>query len=91
MGHEDVFRNANDRIADKAAEFGWRDPVPFLCECSDMRCFARLPMTLDEFESLRTSPSQYLMKPGHQLSGGFILEQDDRVAVAERLYAGHET
>jgi hypothetical protein len=31
------------------------------------------------------------MKPAHQLSGGFILEQDDRVAVAEKLYAGHET
>jgi hypothetical protein len=91
METEDVFRNANDRIADKAVEFGWRDPVPFLCECSDPRCFARLPMTLEEFESLRASQSQYLMTPGHQLSGGFILEQHDRVAVAEKLYAGRET
>jgi hypothetical protein len=27
--------------------------------------------------------------PRHQLSGGVILEQNDRVA--EKLYAGHET
>jgi hypothetical protein len=32
-----------------------------------------------------------LIKPGHQLSGGIILEQDDRVALAEKLYAGRET
>jgi hypothetical protein len=91
MEPEDVFRDANDRIADKAVELGWRDQVPFLCECSDTHCFERLAMTLEEFVSLRASPSQYLIQPGHQLSGGIILEQDDRVAVAEKLYAGHGT
>ena len=91
MEPEDVFRDANDRIAEKAAELRWRDSVPFLCECSDTRCFERLAMTHEEFVSLRASPSQYLIKPGHQLSGGIILEQDDWIAVAEKLYAGHGT
>jgi hypothetical protein len=53
METEDVFRNANDRIADMAAKLEWRDPVPFLCECSDERCFARLQITLEQYESLR--------------------------------------
>jgi len=91
MEPEDVFRNANDRIADMAAKRGWRDPVPFLCECSDERCLARLEITLEEYVSLRAHSEQYLLKPGHQLSGGVILEQTERVAVAEKLYAGHET
>jgi hypothetical protein len=91
METEDVFRNANDRIADMGAKLEWRDPVPFLCECSDKRCFARLQITLEEYESFRADSEQYLMKPGHQLSGGVILEQNDRVAVAEKLYAGHGT
>jgi hypothetical protein len=91
METEDVFRNANDRIADMGAKLEWRDPVPFLCECSDKRCFARLQITLEEYESLRADSEQYLTKPGHQLSGGVILEQNDRVAVAEKLYARHET
>ena len=91
METEDVFRNANDRIADMAAELEWRDPLPFLCECSDKRCFAQLQITLEQYDSLRAHSERYLMKPGHQLSGGVILEQTDRVTVAEKLYAGHET
>jgi hypothetical protein len=91
METEDVFRNANDRIADKAAELAWHDPIPFLCECSDNRCFARLELTRDHYGSVRTHPGQYLMKPGHQLSGGFVLEQDERLALAEKLYAEHES
>ncbi len=91
MESEDVFRNANDRIADKAAELAWSDPIPFVCECSDIRCFARLELTLEEYGSVRAQSEQYVIKPGHHLSGGIILEQDDRVALAEKLYTGHET
>jgi hypothetical protein len=89
MEPEDVFRNANDRIADKAAELTWRDPIPFLCECSDSRCFARLELTLDEYGFVRADSKQYLMKPGHKLAGGVILAQDERVAIGEKLYAQH--
>jgi hypothetical protein len=91
MEPEDVFRHANERIADMAAELMCSDPIPFLCERSDIRCFARLQLTLGEYGSARAQSEQYLIKPGHHLSGGIILEQDDRVALAEKLYAGHET
>ena len=91
METEDVFRNANDRIADKAAELAWSDPIPFLCECNDSCCFARLELTLDDYSSVRAHPEQYLIKPGHQLAGGIILEQDERITVVEKLYAQHES
>jgi hypothetical protein len=87
MEPENVFRDANDRIAEKAVQLDWREPVPFLCECSDRRCFARLRVTLEQYESLRAHQGRYLIKPGHKVSGGFVIEQDERLAVIEKLYA----
>jgi hypothetical protein len=89
MGSEDVFREANDRIADRAIELDWRGPFPILCECGDRRCFAILRVTLEEYESVRAQLEQYLVKPGHELSGGFLVEQNERLAVLERLLAEH--
>jgi hypothetical protein len=82
---EAVFRNANDRIADLAREHGWRFPVPFLCECSEQRCFARIELTLEEYEQVRSHPQRYLTLPGHKVVGAFLIERDERVALAEKL------
>jgi hypothetical protein len=82
---EAVFRNANDRIADLAREHGWRFPVPFLCECSEQRCFARIELTLEEYEQVRAHPQRYLTLPGHKVVGAFLIERDERVAFAEKL------
>jgi hypothetical protein len=87
MGSEDVFREANDRIADRAIDLDWRGLLPILCECGDRRCFAILRVTLEEYESVRAHLEQYLVKPGHELSGGFLVEQNERLAVLERLLA----
>jgi hypothetical protein len=84
---EDVFRSANDRIAEKGRELGWRFPVPFLCECSERRCFERVELTLQEYEQLRSHPQRYLTLPGHEVEDGFLVERNERVAFAEKLYA----
>jgi hypothetical protein len=89
MGSEDAFCEANDRIADRAVELDWRGPLPLLCECSDRHCFAKLRVTREQYESVRAHPEQYLMKPGHELSGGVIVEQDEGLAVVEKLFAEH--
>jgi len=85
MRPEDVFRNVNDRIAEKGAELGWRLPGPFLCECSDLCCFARLELTLEDYEELRSHPGRYLTVPGHDVAKAVVIEQTERVAFAERL------
>ena len=87
MQAEEVFRNANDRIADLAREHSWRFPVPFLCECSERRCFARIDMTLKEYEQLRSHPQRYLALPGHEVEGAVLLRETERVAYVEKLYA----
>jgi hypothetical protein len=84
---EDVFRRANDRIAEKGRELGWRFRVPFLCECADTRCFARLELTLQVYEDLRSDPQRYLTVPGHEIAGTIVIEQTESLALAEKLYA----
>ena len=69
METEEIFRSANERIAEKGRELGWRFPVPFLCECSERRCFGRVELTLEEYEQLRSHPERYLTLPGHEVAG----------------------
>jgi hypothetical protein len=84
---EDVFRSANERIAQKARELRWRFPIPFLCECSDADCFGRIELVLEEYEEVRMHPQRYLTLSGHELVGAFLIEQNDDVAFVEKLYA----
>jgi hypothetical protein len=83
---EDVFRNANERVADKARELELLPPIPFLCECSDTRCFAHIQLSLGEFDEVRSRPETYLIVPGHQVTAAFLIEEDDRFALVEKLY-----
>ena len=75
MQTEDVFRRANEEIADLARKRGWRFPVPFLCECADRHCFARLELTLEVYEGVRSNPQRYLTAPGHETPAAMAIEQ----------------
>jgi len=86
---EDVFRRANEEIADLGRTHGWRFPIPFLCECADRRCFARLELTLEVYEDLRSDPKRYLTVPGHEIPAGLVIEQNATYALTEKLYARH--
>ena len=87
MQPEEVFRNANERVAEKARELELLPPIPFLCECSDRRCFAHIQLSLVEYDEVRSRPDTYLIVPGHEVSGAFPVEQDERFALVEKLYA----
>jgi hypothetical protein len=82
---EDVFRRANEEIADLGRKHGWRFPVPFLCECADRRCFARLELTLEVYEALRSDPQRYVTAPGHEIPAAMVIEQTGSFALAEKL------
>jgi hypothetical protein len=60
-------------------------PIPFLCECSNKRCFARVPLTIDEYEEVRAAPARYVTISGHEVEGAFVIAQEDRFALAEKL------
>lgn len=85
MKTEDVFREANESIAAKARELRMDPTIPFLCECSDRSCFARIPLTIDEYDEARAGPQRYLTSSGHQVDGAQVIAQDERFALAEKL------
>jgi hypothetical protein len=82
---EDVFRSANDAIAEKGRQFGWTFPGPFLCECSDMRCLERLELTLEAYEELRSHPDRYLLAPGHEVADATVVRRTKAFTVVEKL------
>jgi hypothetical protein len=84
---EDVFRRANEEIAGMGRRRGWRFPIPFLCECADRHCFARLELTLEVYEDLRADPQRYLTAPGHEIPDAIVIEQTEGLALAEKLFA----
>lgn len=68
MRPEHVFREANERVAAKARELEFADPIPFLCECRDPHCFTSISLTLREYEQARSDPRRFLRIPGHETS-----------------------
>jgi hypothetical protein len=82
---EDVFRDANERIAEKARELELQPPIPFLCECSDKHCFAHIVLMLDEYAEVRSDPQRYLTISGHEVLGALLISQHDHFAVAEKI------
>jgi hypothetical protein len=82
---EDVFRSANNRIAEKGRQLGWNFPGPFLCECSDVKCFERLEMTLEEYAELRSHSYRYLTAPGHKVAGTIEIRRTKAFALVEKL------
>lgn len=68
--NEIVFRQANEKIADRRAELDKVDgPTPFLCECEDPECTELLRLSTSDYESVRADPTQFVIAPGHPTSG----------------------
>jgi hypothetical protein len=62
---EDVFRDANERVAAKAGALELAYPIPFLCECRDPHCFAPISLTRMGYDQVRSGPRRYITIPGH--------------------------
>ena len=82
---ENVFRDANERIAEKALELDLVQPIPFLCECGDRRCFARLFLRLAEYEEARSDPERYMTVAGHEVTGAMVIAEGDGFVLAEKI------
>ena len=58
----------NERIEQTATPHGtdWH-LYEFLCECSNVGCDLRLPLTLATYEDVRSEPTQFVVALGHEL------------------------
>jgi hypothetical protein len=86
--NEATFRDANERIRERADELEFADPVPFLCECGEAGCRDILRLSLPEYESVRRAGrTHFFVLPGHEEipgENGRVHERNDRFVVIEK-------
>jgi len=82
--NETIFRAGNERI-DKAAR-GKVEKAPYLCECGEKSCLARVELTPDEYETVRSHQARFFVVPGHEdlTAGEVVVEQHGRFTVVEK-------
>jgi hypothetical protein len=84
--NEEAFRAANNglrRQVEHLVEDGGR--IPFLCECLDELCLARVEMTLQQYELVRASDDTFAVAPGHAApSGEAVVSEEDGFHVVRK-------
>jgi hypothetical protein len=69
--NEELFRMANERLRAQIADAVTADSlVPFLCECVDELCMARVEMTLTDYRGVRADEDTFAVAPGHAAGAG---------------------
>lgn len=68
--NEALFRQVNDRLNDLNETLsGHSGTMELVCECGSMYCLAQVPITISEYEHLRSDPSWFAIIPGHDVAG----------------------
>ena len=76
LENEQLFRTANERLLEQVRGKAPDDRlVPFLCECADDLCIARMEMTLDDFRGLRADGDTFGVVPGHAVEGEVVVRE----------------
>jgi hypothetical protein len=64
--NEALFRAINERIEGLNESFGeLTGRMVVVCECGEPMCIEQLDLSRDEYERVRSSPTQFTVKPGH--------------------------
>jgi hypothetical protein len=83
--NEARFRQANEKIAERAVELGQPDqPTPYLCECEAEACTTIVRLTMDEYESVRNGARQFVLAPGHEEEADHVLAEHERFTLVEK-------
>jgi len=83
--NEVTFRKANERLEEKAAEFGFEEErTPYLCECEETRCTEVIGLTRAEYEAVRANPKSFVLVPGHQGADDAVLREEAGFIVIEK-------
>ena len=64
--NEVIFRSVNEAIEQQAIRSGGLASYEFICECASTGCFARVGLTLAEYERVRSDGTTFLVTPGHE-------------------------
>jgi hypothetical protein len=85
--NEALFREVNERVNEVAEDHG-RDGLgyEYFCECANADCTFRLSLTAEEYESVRSDPTQFVVRPDH-----YTPEIEDLVTSNERFWIVKKT
>jgi hypothetical protein len=80
-----AFRIGNDRLRGALEATAGAEPIPFLCECVDDRCLARVELTLEEYEAVRRHENRFVIVRDHPtLAGERIVQENCSYQVVEK-------
>src|SRR5436189_3776464 len=81
-----LFREVNERIAGVSPTFGADAQPEFLCECGQQECVQPLPMSLEEYEQIRSEADRFAVARGHEEpSIERVVGANDRFLVVEKI------
>jgi hypothetical protein len=67
--NEALFREINERLESLQESFdSLSEQADFVCECGDVTCGEQITMSLSDYERLRSDPTLFAIKPGHELN-----------------------
>lgn len=87
--NEALFREVNENVrALAAAHDAGDDFYEYICECADVGCTARVPLTQPEYEFARADGTRFILVPGHQHAEvERVLQKTERYVLVEKF--GH--
>jgi hypothetical protein len=78
----------NERIEDLGAPASF---TAFIRECLDRSCASAVPLTIEEYEHVRSQGNWFFLLPGHNVLGvEDLIEASDRYFIVGILGAGAE-
>jgi hypothetical protein len=83
--NESAFRIANDRAKQWEERHADDAPELYLCECADPACRQRIPLSRQEYESVRANSRHFLCAPGHDTPDvETVIETHEQYLVIEK-------
>ena len=88
--NEDLFRKVNDQIEGVNEAFGvFTGTMSILCECGTIECIEQIELTVDAYRELRTEPTRFAVRPGHELPDvERIVERHEGYVVVQKAEGG---
>ena len=90
--NEALLREVNERIDEldrKSSSWDKSGFYEFLCECGrESACGDTVPVTLEEYERVRSQDDRFLLAPGHESEGlEVIVERTRRYLIVDKVAA----
>jgi hypothetical protein len=89
--NEALFRELNDRAEERDRLLsGLESELRVVCECDNLDCTERIPLSREEYREVRSDPRQCVVAPGHQTEGieEIVKRSDHFEIVRKRGVAG---